>query len=233
MSAATTELITKQVHENPSSLLCFPSGDTPTGMLQRLVEQSNLGNLDFGATHFVGLDEWVGMDKHDEGSCQHYMFSQFFEAAKIKASQITFFDAKASDLANECRRVDDVIRKRGSLDMIVVGVGINGHIGLNEPGTPFDSYCHASDLAESTKTVGQKYFTSATPLTKGITVGLKHMMEAKGIVVIASGEKKSAIIQQIVEGPVTEDVPASILQRHPNAILVLDEAAASRLKKIS
>jgi glucosamine-6-phosphate isomerase len=232
MSAAAATLIAKQIHNKPKSLLCFPSGDTPTNTLKILVSNSLERKIDFSQCHFIGLDEWVGMDQYDEGSCQHYMYEQFFNPAKIQPQQITFFDAKARDLTVECKRVDNTILQHGGLDLIVVGVGMNGHIGLNEPGTSFNSYCHTSILDEVTKNVGQKYFSSSTPLTKGITVGLKHMMEAKTMVVIASGEKKSGIMQKIIEGAITEQVPGSILQQHKNVIFFLDEAAASQLKPI-
>jgi glucosamine-6-phosphate deaminase len=231
LSAATADHIAKQILVKPASLLCFPSGDTPTGTLNLLVDRSRQGKINFSQCHFIGLDEWVGMGRYDEGSCQHYMYSQFFEPAKISDEQITFFNAKAKDLKAECHLVDKAIFKHGALDLIVVGVGMNGHIGLNEPGTAFDTYCHSSKLDETTKNVGQKYFSSSTPLSQGITVGLKHMMEAGTMIVIASGEKKSGIIRKIIEGPVTEEVPGSILQRHKNVFFILDEAAASQLSQ--
>lgn len=231
MSAATADRIAMQTLIKPGSLLCFPSGDTPTGTLNHLVDRSRKGKINFNQCHFIGLDEWVGMDRYDEGSCQHYMYSRFFEPAQIPDKQITFFNAKAKDLKAECRLVDEVIFKYGALDLVVVGVGMNGHIGLNEPGTAFDTYCHTSKLEETTKNVGQKYFSSSTPLSQGITVGIRHMMEAGTMIVIASGEKKSGIIRKIMEGPVTEEVPGSVLQRHKNVFFMLDEAAASQLSK--
>lgn len=230
LSAATADLIARQIQHKPDSLLCFPSGDTPTGTFTILVNHSKEGKISFSQCHFIGLDEWVGMDRNDKGSCQYYMYTQFFEPAKIPPSRITFFDAKATDLLSECKRVDQMIFDRGPLDLVIVGVGLNGHIGLNEPGTAFDTYCHISQLEETTKKVGQKYFSASTPLKSGITVGLKHIIEARCVVVIASGEKKAGIIKKIITGPVTEQVPGSILQHHQNAVFVLDEAAASQLK---
>lgn len=232
MSSATAELVVKQIQQKPDSVLCFPSGDTPTGLLKLLVEYSRQGKVDFSKCEFVGLDEWVGMDKSDKGSCQHYMYEQFFIPSKISPSKITFFNAKAKDLKTECKQVDQFIFDHGGLDLVIVGVGLNGHIGLNEPGASFDSYCHFINLEDTTKNVAQKYFTGSTVLSQGITLGIKHMLEAKTAVVIASAEKKSAIIQKIVECPITEQVPGSILQRHSNCFFMLDKGAASKLKSI-
>ncbi|MBL7858004.1 MAG: glucosamine-6-phosphate deaminase [Cyclobacteriaceae bacterium] len=231
MSEATAQFIAKYVKTNPESLLCFPSGDSPTGTLEKLVQAAQRGDIDFSRCWFVGLDEWVGMDKHDHGSCQQYIYMHLFDKLKLPAERIRFFDAKASDLNAECEKVDRYIFDDGPLDIIVVGVGLNGHIGLNEPGSSFTSYSHVVDLAESTKTSGQKYFSQETKLEKGITIGIQHMMEAKTVVVIASGEKKADIIQKIAEGEITENIPGSILQKHPNCHLFLDRAAASRLSR--
>ncbi len=229
MSAAAADLVLDQVARKPQSLLCFPSGDSPTGMLDILVDRINEGKADFSQCKFVGLDEWVGMDRNDLGSCQHYMYEKFFDPARVRTDQIIFFNAKAADLRAECRKVDEVILSHGGIDLIVVGVGLNGHLGLNEPGSSFSNYCHVVELEESTKNVAQKYFSNATTLKQGITLGLRHISEAKTAIVIAAGEKKSQIIQKIVEGPVTEQVPGSIMQTLNHGLVIVDQAAASRL----
>jgi glucosamine-6-phosphate deaminase len=229
MSAAAADLVLDQVARKPQSIFCFPSGDSPTGMLRILVRSIKEGKANFSHAKFVGLDEWVGMDRNDTGSCQHYMYETFFDAAGIPADQIIFFNPKAQDLQAECRKVDAFILNNGGIDLIVVGIGLNGHLGLNEPGSSFQNYCHVVDLEESTKTVAQKYFKGTTILKQGITLGLKHITEAKTTIVIASGEKKSAIIQKVVEGPVTEHVPGSIMQTLKHGLIILDEPAASRL----
>lgn len=229
MSAAAADLVLAQVARKPQSIFCFPSGDSPTGMLSILAKLIRERKADFSQAKFVGLDEWVGMDRSDPGSCQHYMYSTFFDAANIPASRIVFFNPKAEDLQVECKKVDQFILSNGGLDLIVVGIGMNGHLGLNEPGSSFNSYCHVVDLEESTKKVAQKYFSESTVLKQGITLGMRHITEAKTTIVIASGEKKSAIIQKVVEGPVTEQVPGSIMQTLSHGLIILDEGAASRL----
>jgi glucosamine-6-phosphate deaminase len=229
MSVATAGIILDQVARKPNSLLCFPSGDSPTGTLSILVDKIRSGNADISQCKFVGLDEWVGMDRFDTGSCQHYMYEKFFNPAEIRNDQITFFDAKSPDLKTECNKVDRFIAQHSGIDLIVVGIGLNGHLGLNEPGSPFSNYCHVVGLEESTKISARKYFDKNTILSHGITLGLKHISMAKSTIVIAGGEKKSAIIQKIIEGPITEQVPGSIMQTLEHGLIILDELAASRL----
>jgi glucosamine-6-phosphate isomerase len=231
MSLAAANFVAAAVKRNPKCILTLPSGDTPTKTLKNLVVMAERGEINFQQTHFVGLDEWVGMDRFSEGSCQHYIYGNFFHPVKIRAEQITFFDAKASDLMVECKNVDDHIKKNGPIDLVLVGVGVNGHIGLNEPGTPFTSLCHTIDLEDTTKSVAQKYFQGSQALQEGITLGISHIMNAKAVVVIANGMKKTNIIQKIIEGPVTESVPGSILQRHQNCHFFIDEDAAAMLKR--
>ena len=229
MSAAVADIVLDQLARKPESLFCFPSGDSPTGMLTILVTKIKEGKADFTKSKFVGLDEWVGMDRNDVGGCKHYMYEKFFDPAGIRKDQITFFDAKANDLDAECKKVDNTILQNGGIDLIVVGIGMNGHLGLNEPGSSFTKYCHVVELEDSTKKVAQKYFSDSTVLKQGITLGLKHISEAKTTIVIAGGEKKSQIIQKVVEGPVTEQVPGSIMQTLEHGLVIVDEGAGSRL----
>lgn len=231
MSRAAADMVIQQLQQKPASLFCFPSGDTPTGMLKILVDESRSGKIDFTKAKFVGLDEWVGMDKHVAGSCGQYMYQHFFDAVPIRTEQITFFDARSSNLKSECTRVDQYILAQGGVDLLMVGVGLNGHIGLNEPGSSFENYCHVRKLDQITKDVAQKYFPANTILEEGITLGIRHMMEAKTSVIMAGGEKKAPIIQKIVEGPVGVNVPGTALRNHSNSICLLDRQAASKLTR--
>jgi glucosamine-6-phosphate isomerase len=232
MSKATAEFIIEAVRENPSSVICLASGDTPTGTLKNLVQAAKEGRVNFSGCKFVGLDEWVGMDKNDPGSCSNYVFSNFFDALNISKKKIVFFDAKAENLEKECEKVDKFLEDEGQLDIVLVGVGVNGHIGLNEPGVSAKLRSHVVDLEQSTKDVAKKYFTGKFQLEKGITLGLRHIMDSRSVLVIANGPKKSDIIKKIIEGPVTEQVPGSILQSHPDCHFFLDRIAAEKLKTI-
>jgi glucosamine-6-phosphate deaminase len=229
MSKATADLIVEQVRKKPDSLLCFPSGESPTLVLQYLVKYGLEGHVDFSQCRFVGLDEWIGMDEHDEGSCKHYLYSHFFNSLKISREKVIFFDGLAVNLNAECKRIDEYIKKNGPIDLMLVGLGMNGHIGLNEPGADFHAYAHVVELDPVTVTVAQKYFTKTTELTGGITLGLRHFSEAKTAVLIVSGEKKGDIFSKVLTEEISNQVPGTIIRSHENSYLFLDEEAASKL----
>ncbi len=230
---AAIEII-ETLRQNPKAAICLASGDTPLEAYRiaaHLAEE--VEDLDLTQATFIGLDEWVGISPDNHGNCAYQVRKNFLEPLQISASQIHFFDGMASNLQAECDRMDAVIADAGGLDLIVVGVGVNGHIGLNEPGSDPALHCRVTELAETTRTVGQKYFANETHLTQGITLGLGHFMEARKAIIVANGERKAAIIQQVVEGPVNREVPASIVRQHPNGWVLLDEAAAEDLSQRS
>lgn len=229
MSRAAADLVVNQLAAKPESLICVPSGDSPAGMLRYLVQDAEQGRVDFSYCTFVALDEWVGLGAEDDGSCTRFLNEHFFSQLDLLPGQVRFFDAKAADLDAECRLMNEFIAERGPLDMMIVGVGMNGHIGLNEPGTDFNRHAHHSPLDPVTVAVGQKYFKKQTVLTEGITLGLKHLQDAAMPVLLASGSKKAGIIAKALQGEVSEMVPASILQIIPQALVLLDEGAAAGL----
>jgi len=224
--AAETVLL---VQKKPNSVLCFPSGDTPLGLFKELIELKNAGKVDFSKCTIIGLDEWLGMDENDEGSCKYFIYREFFNPLGLSPAQIHFFDAKAINPEAECARIDEVIFKLGGIDLMVLGIGMNGHLGLNEPGISPDLYSHVMDLDAVTKVVGQKYFASETNLTRGISLGLKHIMASKRVVLMANGTRKADIVQLVVEGEITNQVPASLIRKHPNACLYLDAEASDKI----
>ncbi len=226
LSAHAAQHIAGIVRQKPAAVLCLASGDTPAGTYRLLAQQVRAGDVDLSQCQFIGLDEWVGFGPDDVGSCAYFLYRDLFGPAQIRADQITYFNAKADDLQAECQRVDAVIKAFGGLDLLLVGVGVNGHIALNEPGTSFRLHSHVVTLAESTKEVGQKYFTQQTPLDRGITLGLQHLTEAREVILMASGARKAEIMAEALHGPVTEQCPASILQTHSAAHVWLDAEAA-------
>jgi glucosamine-6-phosphate isomerase len=231
MCRAAADFVADHIRNKPSSLVSLPSGDTPTGIFRNLVNDVRAGKLDIVNCHFVGLDEWAGLNAGDEGSCRHYMDEHLFLPLAVDADKIHFFDGAAPDLEAECRRIDQFIEEKEGIDLMMVGLGMNGHIGLNEPGVDFNLYAHLSELAEDTRAVAKKYFRKTVALTYGITLGPRHLLEAKVAVLIASGSGKAAPVAGAIDGEVTPDLPASIFQRHQNAYVFLDKDAASMLSR--
>jgi glucosamine-6-phosphate isomerase len=227
MSRAASDLISSYIKKKPNSLICLASGHSPLGVFQCMVEDVKSGKLDLSSCTFVSLDEWVGIDASQKGSCREMMDKDLFVPLAIKEHQIVFFDGMDTELKRQVDKINDLIDTNGGLDIMLVGVGLNGHIAMNEPGTSFDSVAHISTLAEETKTVGQKYFDTATQLSQGITLGLKHFRDARLPILVANGEKKAPIIRQILTSSPSESLPASVIQLIDQGVVMLDEAANS------
>ena len=224
----TANFIINLVKNKPNATLILTSGDTPVLTYKKIVELAQ--PTDFEQVTIIGLDEWVGIPATSEGSCRYIVEENLLKPLGITSNQYTFFDSMTHDLEAECKRVDKLLFDAGGADFIIVGVGVNGHIGLNEPGTSFENYCHISELAEITISVGQKYFTQNTQLTQGITIGLKHLLEAKIAVLIASGERKAMVIERMLAEEPNVDFPATVFKLHNNSYVWLDEAASSLIE---
>lgn len=229
LSRATADLIKNYIQNKRDALICIASGHTPVGVFECLVQDVKSKSLDISQCVFLSLDEWIGIDPADSGSCLSMLKKDFFDPLQIGEKQLIYFDVTVADLDMECKRVNDFISLRGGLDVMLVGLGTNGHIGMNEPGTSFDSYAHIGALAEETKATGQKYFTTATALGNGITLGLRHLAEAKLPIVMANGEKKTAIVKKMLTHTVTEQIPATIAQRISRGYVMIDQLAAAEL----
>jgi glucosamine-6-phosphate isomerase len=226
LSEATANLIIEVLKKKPDALICIASGDTPLGVCKFLAKSDKKR---FEKCTFVGLDEWVGMDENDEGSCKYGIYQNLLIPLNFPSERIKYFDAKSQDLDSECQKINEFIASRGGLDVMLVGVGMNGHIALNEPNTPFGIFAHVSDLEEVTKSVGQKYFTKETILTQGITLGLAHLQEAKLPILIANGQRKAPVINKALTLEITEKFPASIFQKIERSLVMLDLEAAQEL----
>jgi galactosamine-6-phosphate isomerase len=223
----TAKFIIDLVKNKPNATLILTSGDTPVLTYKKIVKLAQ--PADFKQVTIIGLDEWVGIPATSEGSCRFIVEENLLKPLKINPAQYTFFDSMSANLESECKRVDNLLFSKGGADLIIVGVGLNGHIGLNEPGYSFDNYCHISELAEITISTGQKYFKSSTPLTQGITIGLKHLLEAKTAILIATGERKAEVINLTIETEPSVELPSTVFKVHPNAYVWVDEAAAQLL----
>jgi len=221
MSNATANIMAEALRQNPNLTVCMASGHTPSRTCEIFVRLVKEEQINHEQLTFIGLDEWVGLTPDNTGSCQYFFNEKLIKPLGLQPEQVYMFDALATDLGKECAKMDAVIQAHG-IDLMVVGIGVNGHIGFNEPGTPVDIRCHVATLEPTTVQVGQKYFTEETPLGKGITVGLGHLMRAKRLVLIANGAHKKDVVQQARYGPVDPMFPASIIQVHPHVMVITD-----------
>lgn len=210
-------------------LICPASGDTPAGLYKELISQVNEKNLPASEWLFVGLDEWGGMNGNDEGSCRFHLNKQLFGPLRIPEENISFFDGR-NDLDQECVRIENFIHQHQGIDVVILGLGMNGHAGMNEPGTSPALRSHVTDIDAQTQQVGQKYFKADQDLSKGITLGLATILEAKNIILMVSGNHKAGIVKQVIEGEISAQVPSSLLRNHPGLKVFLDKEAASLLQ---
>ena len=217
-----------QSFTNP--LLCTASGDTPAGLYKEIVDRVNKTGLNISNWSFVGLDEWVGMNETDEGSCHYYLNNQLFYPLKVVKSKIAFFDGRVKDLKKECETIEAFILQHKGIDIAILGLGMNGHIGMNEPGTSPELRSHITALDPVTQKTGQKYFKNQQQLTNGITLGLTTIMESKHIFLLVSGSHKAAIVNKMLSNGVSEQLPCSLLRNHPGLKIYLDADAAASIQ---
>jgi glucosamine-6-phosphate isomerase len=229
MSVAAASEILQLMEPLTSPLICTASGDTPAGLYREMVEQVKSKKIETNDWHFVGLDEWMGMNGYDEGSCRYYIDQQVFDPLNVPIKRIAFFDGTAIDPVRECERVERFIASRKGIDIAILGLGMNGHIGMNEPGTPSSLRSHVAELAPMTQEVGQKYFKSKTQLTRGLTLGIATILEAKHILLLVSGAKKASIVSRMVSEEISEELPCTLIRNHKGLRIYLDREAAAEL----
>lgn len=223
-SQAAFELIKEAVEEENAQVFGLATGSTPEGLYQ-LIRESD---LDFSDKVSVNLDEYVGLPADHPQSYHYFMEEHLFSKKPFKKSYVP--DGMA-DEETAIKEYDEIIKDH-PIDVQILGIGGNGHIGFNEPGTPFNSTTHKINLTQETIDDNKRFFDSIEDVpTQAYTMGIASIMQAKKIVLMAFGENKADAIYQTVKGPVTEDVPASVLQKHDNVTLVLDEEAAKRLNE--
>ena len=229
MSRRAPEIVAEQIKKRPDGLISFPGGDTPLGMVHVFADMVNEGKVDISRTHYVSLDEWVGLSNEDEGSCGLFNQQNLLSRLQHPFAGTHIINGAAEDIESERVALNDYISQYGPLDVSVLGIGMNGHLGFNENGVDFDLDAHIIPLSETTLKVMTKYFGEKFHPTHGISQGIRQIMAAKTVILIANGAHKAEILKKAVHGPVTNEVPASVLQNHPNCYVVADEAAAALL----
>ncbi len=229
MSAAAAEAVMQEIQIKNNALLCTASGDSPAGLYKKLVDELMKDNTDVSKLDFVSLDEWMGMNGNDEGSCRFHLNNQLFHPLNISENKIVFFDGRVKKTDMECGRIDNFIKNKNGIDVAIVGLGMNGHVGMNEPGTPALLHSHVAKIDPVTQEVGQKYFKEKKEILEGLTLGIANLMEAKNVMLIVSGKKKAEIVKRVFEEEISEKLPAGLLRNHSSFSVYLDTEAASLL----
>ena len=231
LSAVAAHVVARQVLLNPKSVLGLPTGDTPKRMYERLAAMHRMKLVDLSQITTFNLDEFIGIPPTNPMSFRAYMQHHFFRPIRHSKDQTHFPDGQAEDLDQECSRYEKAISDGGGLDLAVVGIGQNGHIAFNEPGADWHSETRPVRLSEETiQRLAQDGDPASVP-REAITVGIKTLMSARRILLLASGEAKAQIVCRALGGPASKQVPASVLQLHPAATAILDHGAASILPR--
>lgn len=231
MSKKAYEVMKSVVTAKDDAILGLATGSSPIGLYKCMIEDYEKGNVSYKKVHSVNLDEYIGQGVGDEQSYVEFMRNNLFNHIDIDIKNTDLPSGKAADMQKECDRYNKKLDGL-SQDIQVLGIGSNGHIGFNEPNTPFGSETHVVNLTANTIKDNARFFKSIDEVpTQAISMGIKNVMHAKKILLVASGANKADAIKATVEGPVTEKVPASVLQLHPDCYIVVDEAAASKLGK--
>lgn len=226
MSRKAANLISAQVILKPDCVLGLATGSTPIGTYKELVERYNNGDLDFSKVKSVNLDEYKGLPRDNDQSYYYFMYNNLFKHVNISLDNVNLPNGMEPDSAVECARYDKVIESMGGIDLQLLGLGHNGHIGFNEPADHFPTTTHCVDLTEMTIEANKRFFADIKDVPRqAYTMGVKTIMSAKKVLMLVSGEGKAEILHKIVCGPITPEVPASVLQLHPDVTIIADEAA--------
>lgn len=232
MSVKAADLIASVILLKPNCVLGLATGSSPIGTYQNLVKKYQDGNLDFSTVRSVNLDEYKGLPRTNPQSYYYFMHDNLFSKVNINLENTNLPNGMEPDAKKACEEYDTVIKSMGGVDLQLLGLGHDGHIGFNEPNTEFDKTTHCVDLTEMTIEANKRFFNSIDEVPRqAYTMGIQTIMEAKTVLMVVSGKDKAKILKEAFFGPVTPSVPASILQFHPNCILVADEDALSELDK--
>ena len=226
--AVIANMIKELVNAKPDAKLGLATGGTPVPIYKKLIEMNKAGEVDFSRVHTVNLDEYCGIPGTHDQSYRYFMNTNLFDHVNIDKARTFVPDGLEPDPQKACAAYNEIIRSHGGIDLQLLGLGRNGHIGFNEPGAAFEKETHCVDLTESTIEANKRFFASEDDVPKqAYTMGIKNIMQAKKILLIAGGEEKAEALKNSLYGPITPSVPASILQLHNDVTVIADEAALS------
>lgn len=230
MSKKAANIVAGQIYINPKSVIGLATGSTPLGMYKELIKMHNEEDLSFSEVITFNLDEYIGLSKENPNSYHYYMMENFFKHLDIKQENINIPNSDIVDIDHECHEYETKIVASGGIGLQVLGIGKNGHIGFNEPDISFEATTHQVKLDEETILANSRFFANINDVPRyAISMGIKTIMFARKILLLANGEEKAEAIYKAVKGPITPDVPASILQLHKDVTMLIDQGASSVL----
>ena len=231
MNKKTANIIASVVTLKPDCMLGLATGSSPIGTYDELVKKYEAGDLDFSEVTTVNLDEYKGLPKENEQSYYYFMHEYLFDKVNIDPEKTYLPDGTNLNSEEEAARYEALVQSLGTVDLQLLGLGRNGHIGFNEPGDHFEDGTHCVDLKESTIEANKRFFESADDVPKqAYSMGIGTIMRSKKILLVVSGEEKAQALKDSIYGPVTPEVPGSILRFHPDVTIIADEAAKSLIK---
>jgi glucosamine-6-phosphate isomerase len=231
MSRETAHIAVETIKRKPDALLCIAAGHTQKETLAFITEYIHNEKVDIHKMHFINLDEWVGFNKDDIGSCIEFIDKNLFQPLSMTKDQYFFFDGKASDLEDQNMRANMYIDRFGPIDLVVLGVGLNGHLGFNEPGSERSLRTHIQVLDETSTGISRKYFGKTVFVTHGITLGLQDIFAARQIIVQCTGTHKADIVEHFINGAITNNIPASLVRELDSASVFLDTLSAKNIQE--
>ncbi|MGM8364575.1 glucosamine-6-phosphate deaminase [Virgibacillus sp. W0181] len=231
MSKQACALMVNKLNELDNPVLGLATGSTPVGLYECLIEKYKQGEITFEHAVSFNLDEYIGLADDNPNSYHYFMNEKLFNHINIPNENTHVPSGVAENYDIECEQYEKMIKDANNIDVQLLGLGVNGHIGFNEPGTPFTSRTHVVELDESTRNANAHFFASGWEVpSRAISMGIESIMESKEIILLASGEKKAKAIARLINGDISELFPASILHKHSNVTVIADKAACAKLK---
>lgn len=225
LSKSVANIVRTEIEKKPDIILGLPTGGTPVGMYKELIRMYKEEGLDFSQVTTFNLDEYIGIDEEHPNSYHYFMKDRFFNHINIDSRKTFIPDGKTKELDSYCKKYDELIRENGGIDLQILGIGENGHIGFNEPGNELNVGTSIVQLAEATILANSRFFDTIDQVPKkAITMGIGSIMKSKKIILLASGQKKRKVVNQLLKGDkITTKLPASMLLLHPNVTIIVDE----------
>ena len=232
MSAVAAKEVAANIAAKPDFVLGLPTGSTPVGMYKNLVAMNKAGEVDFSKVTTFNLDEYYQIEKEDEQSYHYFMYENLFSHINIDRANVHIPDGQSADTDKSCQAYEDAIKNAGGIDLQVLGAGVNGHIGFNEPEDALSLITHKTSLTKNTIEVNSRFFDDISKVpTHAVTMGIKTILDARKILILINGENKAPVIDAMMSGKITTACPASLLQLHKDVILITDEATMAKTGK--